>query len=629
MIKTAQKTVLLVEDEMIQAMVAKASLEKYGYRIITATDGGDAIQKADTLHEIELILMDIDLGPGMDGTQAAEIILSKRDIPIVFLSSHTEPEVVGKTEKITSYGYVVKNSSMTVLDASIKMAFKLFEANRNTKRINDKLQATFDALPDVLFELDLNGIYHDIHASNPAMLYSPAGPRLGRSIFEVIPIETARIIMSTVKEAHEKGCSSGAEYELNLSIGLRRFEISTSRMATAGGVPRFIILCRDITERKRMEADVQDKEVRLKKLVEILQHQCATVQEFLNYALEQAIAMTASKIGYIYSYSEEKKEFMLNTWSKQGPADCSALDTQTVCELDEAGIWGEVVRRRSPVVLNNFVNEPSCTKGCFDWLLPLEKLMTLPVFRGNEIVGVIGLANKPSDYDEADLLQVTLLMESAWKIVNHKQIEEKHTILLAEKELILKEVHHRIKNNMNMISALLLYQAGTLKESAGANVLEEAGNRIRRMTLLYEKLYQSSSFTGLSADEYLSPLIDEIFAGFPQHGSVKIEKKIDRFFLEARQLQPLGLILNELLTNCMKYAFNDRVAGLIVVTAQSDGTTITVSVADDGIGMPESVDFENPTGFGLVLVSGLVKQLGGAVRIERGNGTRFVITLGR
>jgi CheY-like chemotaxis protein len=166
------KTLLLVEDEILIAMNQKICLEKYGYNVVTINTGEKAVQilkkdanielmilpeskkaplqnfgynvilvntaekavKVFKEHsEIDLVLMDIDLGKGMDGTQAAEIILKQRDIPILFLSSHTEPDIVEKTEKITSYGYVVKNSSITVLDASIKMAFKLFDANNKLK----------------------------------------------------------------------------------------------------------------------------------------------------------------------------------------------------------------------------------------------------------------------------------------------------------------------------------------------------------------------------------------------------------------------------------------------------------------------------------------------------------------
>src|SRR6056297_1881993 len=128
------KTLLLVEDEAITAMDEKQQLENIGYSVHHVLNGEDAVQAAlDPDSKFDLILMDINLGPGIDGTEAAQEILKHKEIPVVFLSSHTKPEVVEKTEKITSYGYVVKSSSPTVLDASIKMAFRLFDANRKLK----------------------------------------------------------------------------------------------------------------------------------------------------------------------------------------------------------------------------------------------------------------------------------------------------------------------------------------------------------------------------------------------------------------------------------------------------------------------------------------------------------------
>lgn len=121
-----KKRILLVEDEAIIALNEKASLEKYGYEVSIVSSGDDAVAYIKNDPFIDLILMDIDLGEGMDGTQAAEKILEFHDLPVLFLSSHSEPEIVEKTEKITSYGYVVKDAGVTVLDASIKMAFKLF-----------------------------------------------------------------------------------------------------------------------------------------------------------------------------------------------------------------------------------------------------------------------------------------------------------------------------------------------------------------------------------------------------------------------------------------------------------------------------------------------------------------------
>ena len=124
------KTILLVEDEQINATLGRRTLEKYGFNVVHANTGEKAIDMVDSIPAINLILMDIDLGDGIDGTDAADKILKVHDLPLVFLSSHTERDIVEKTEKITSYGYIVKNSGETVLIASIKMAFRLFEAKK-------------------------------------------------------------------------------------------------------------------------------------------------------------------------------------------------------------------------------------------------------------------------------------------------------------------------------------------------------------------------------------------------------------------------------------------------------------------------------------------------------------------
>jgi PAS domain S-box-containing protein len=145
-----KKKLLLVEDEALIALGNKRSLERYGYEATIASCGEKALEILESGTDFDLVLMDIDLGKGMDGTETASLVLQKHDLPIVFLSSHTEPEIVEKTEKISSYGYVVKNSSITVLDASIKMAFKLFEANQQLKKTRDGLKTRLISLTQPL-----------------------------------------------------------------------------------------------------------------------------------------------------------------------------------------------------------------------------------------------------------------------------------------------------------------------------------------------------------------------------------------------------------------------------------------------------------------------------------------------
>jgi PAS domain S-box-containing protein len=140
------KTILLVEDEVIIAMAERAMLEKHGYTVRTAGTGEQAVELALANQEIDLILMDINLGPGMDGTEAAAMILEKLEIPLVFLSSHTERDVVEKTEGITSYGYIVKNSGETVLLASMQMAFRLYDARRSIQTQRMDIEAAYEEM---------------------------------------------------------------------------------------------------------------------------------------------------------------------------------------------------------------------------------------------------------------------------------------------------------------------------------------------------------------------------------------------------------------------------------------------------------------------------------------------------
>lgn len=154
-------SILLVEDDAIIALSEKSILEHHGFSIEIAYTGEAAVQKARENNAIDLILMDIDLGHGMDGTDAAKTILEQRDIPIVFLSSHTEPEVVEKTEGITSYGYIVKNAGSTVLIASIKMALKLFRSQSSENHYKTALfesqallRSIIDSTDDLIFALE-------------------------------------------------------------------------------------------------------------------------------------------------------------------------------------------------------------------------------------------------------------------------------------------------------------------------------------------------------------------------------------------------------------------------------------------------------------------------------------------
>jgi len=210
-------------------------------------------------------------------------------------------------------------------------------------------------------------------------------------------------------------------------------------------------------------------------------------------------------------------------------------------------------------------------------------------------------------------------------ITDRKLSEGKIRSLLAEKEIILQEVHHRIKNNMNTIKGLLYLHAEALTDSSAVAALHDAENRVGSMMVLYDELYRSEGFTELSINKYIPKLVSQIVDNFPGKKRVVVENHIDDFILKAGTLVTLGIIINELLTNIMKYAFTGKDSGIITISALMKDNRVNIAVADNGIGIPESVTFKNSTGFGMQLVGMLTEQIGGKIRIERGNGTRFVL----
>jgi PAS domain S-box-containing protein len=210
-------------------------------------------------------------------------------------------------------------------------------------------------------------------------------------------------------------------------------------------------------------------------------------------------------------------------------------------------------------------------------------------------------------------------------VTERKREENTIKTLLAEKELLLRELHHRVKNNMASICGLLSLQASHLQEPSAATALKDAESRVKSMMLLFDELYRSEGSEDVSVAKYLPNLIDQIISNFPNRQSVKVEKYFDDFALDGKRMQAVGIIIYELLTNVMKYAFGERDGITIRVSAFLRGSLVSLEIRDDGLGMPEEVNFDNSPGFGLFLVRELAKQMKAVVRLERGKGTAIII----
>jgi PAS domain S-box-containing protein len=281
------KTILLVEDEAIIAMNDSFKLKEYGYNVIKVLTGQKAIEVVnDNKNEIDLILMDINLGEGINGTETAEIILKDHDIPLLFHSSYTDREIVGKTENITSYGYVVKNG-ITVLDASIKMAFRLHEAYQKSKnqKIEDEVKKQelqmyekryrrlFESAKDGILILNAdNGMIVDVNPFLIEMLGYSREQFLKKNIWDISAFKNIDYSKQLYKELQDKDYVRYEDLPLETSGGKQIHVEFVSNVYLVNN--ERVIQCniRDITERKKYEKTLTDDIDKKEALLNEIQH---------------------------------------------------------------------------------------------------------------------------------------------------------------------------------------------------------------------------------------------------------------------------------------------------------------------------------------------------------------------
>ncbi|MFQ5885557.1 MAG: histidine kinase dimerization/phosphoacceptor domain -containing protein [Thermoplasmata archaeon] len=198
---------------------------------------------------------------------------------------------------------------------------------------------------------------------------------------------------------------------------------------------------------------------------------------------------------------------------------------------------------------------------------------------------------------------------------------------LAEKEALLREVHHRVKNNMQVISSMLNLQSENIKDEQAREAFRKSGDRIKTMALIHEKLYQSEDFAGIDIGDYVQSLAKSLFHMYDvDPASITLKVNIRDVFLDISTAIPCGLIINELISNSLEHAFADGKEGEILIELSSDNKHSVLTVRDNGMGFPRDLDFRNTDSLGLQLVNTLVEQLDGRIGLDRRNGAMFTIT---
>lgn len=621
--------ILLVEDEAVIAMMQRRVLESHGFAVTHAADGDAAVAEADRNPEIALVLMDIDLGSGMDGTEAAEQILLRHDVPIVFLTSHGERKMVDRVRGITRYGYVMKSSGEFVLIEAITMALELHRAhgqiagrnrelastNEQLRRANAELrdsrrkieererkyeerrrylEALLNHAPDAIVTLDRDHRVVEWNRGAQKLFGYTREEATGTLIDDLVaPRDTsasaeARALTAEILATPRDVLAEGVRYSkdrqpIDVLIAGAPIDMDDECIG-------LVVTYKDITKQKRTEELMHRNEERYR----ILAEHSSDVIAYLDTELRPIyVSPSATRLtGY------ETRHFYLRRLTETiHPADAPAVADRIASDIKS----GATAARLSYRIM------------CRDErVVPVESILTYVRTDDESVSGIVVNQRDVSDRIAAE--------------AQTRRWAERVEKLAEEQRLLLNEINHRVKNDMNLVRALLSLQAGQTENEETRRHLSEARHRVSVIANVYQTLSNSSSVDRLDLRTFVPDVV-----GAGAHGrAISLHTPEAELSVSSRVATAVGIVLNELTTNAAKYARAVGTDPSITVSVEAIGAEhVRIRVEDSGPGFPDEVIAGGRRGLGLSLVEALAAQHGGELTLGNEPVAHVEVTINR
>ena len=480
-----------------------------------------------------------------------------------------------------------------------------------------------DALPVVVYETDATGRATFVNAMVFDMFGYTKEEFEGMSIFQVAT-DAEKERGRTASRRRMDGEDVGrVEYTGQRKDG-STFPVSAlgapiRRDGAVVGVRGIVV---DITEQKRAEERMKEHTHTIEILNRIMTegNRAASVQSFAETVTNLTLELLHFDAGTIHLADYDARCAKLRYVTGLPDTAVEAIREIPLTEPPYAGFLVEP----KPLFLDG--HEMSRVPHVAE--LGITSLAVVPLYRYDEIIGALNVGSfKHHTFSQAEKELLIAIGNEAGVVIAKLQTDELIRAALKERETLLKEIHHRVKNNLQIVSSLLSLQATEATEPETIEMLNESQRRIRSMALIHEKLYRSGSLAEINFADYVESLIDELLRMYNvAEGVITLTADIENVQLGVDTAIPCALIINELVSNSLKHAFPDGRTGEVTIAIHRINGRYELTITDNGVGPPPDFDFQKTDSLGLQLVTGLVNQLDGTITLDRTKGTTFIIT---
>ncbi|MDH5674093.1 MAG: PAS domain S-box protein [Myxococcales bacterium] len=618
--------IMIVEDDHIVSRALQAQLEEQGYKVIASVGSEHEAVAAALRCNPDLVLMDIDLGAGGNGIEAAARLRSCADIPVVFMSAYADSDTLERAVEQLPFGFLVKPLRDRSLRPAIEVAIR---RHRSTTARHDRRRDSHSGgneRPPKAPKRDGDSSVADVGDVAITSKDLPSMAALAEATFGQISVGVCCCLLDGRFLRVNSSFCDICGYEAEELIGRRFADITHSH-----DLERDWELARQLAEGKISRYTIDKRYVRkggqivwVQLDVSLLTDDAGKAVGYLRTVVDITERIRATEEMKLREERLRRAELLGRT----GYYEFSADRSDPVWSEGLRAIWGipanenptfdQLVGALHPEdrdsAMQAFERAVRERRG-FD----LEFRVTRP-YSGTVTVRSVGEITMGEPGTPPRYFGTLV------DITSEKRVEAELAKSVERRDRLLREIHHRVKNNLSVISGLVYLYGCQLKDSALRDSLEQLRNRIRAIALVHEKLYRGENVAAVDLADYVRDIADEQYsANVAQPQPIDISVDVGPVRVSLDTAVPLGLIVSELLTNAVKHAFPDGSSGSIRVCSVRRGESLVLEIRDDGVGIAD--ESEHGGGFGLQLVRDLADQIGASVAIDRQSGTRVAVEL--